>query len=233
MAKVLFGGGIAEIRGSEAGTTWSRNRGGSYSRQRVTPINPQTPAQLAMRTRLSSLATQWGTILTEAQRTAWEEFAQSFPITDRLGQVIILSGIQMYIRLNNRLLAGNAPQLVDAPANQAVTGLTQATNSFDLFTTAQVAWLPSGLETTERIQIEATPGISPGITFVKNRVRLIVSTANNPIPPTDYFAEWQARFGSLPFEGQKVVTMTRVLNTLNGALSNPFRSDTIVIDTTP
>ena len=103
--KVKFGGGVAEARGSIAGTTFSRNKGGSYARQRVTPVNPQTAAQQAQRSRISELATHWGQTLTQAQRDGWVVFAENFPITDVFGDSLVLSGAQGYTRINSRLLA--------------------------------------------------------------------------------------------------------------------------------
>ncbi len=232
MAKVLFGGGVAEIRRSLAGNTFSRNKGGSYMRQRVRPINPQTPDQIQKRENLSELAKAWGAELTQTQRDGWTAFAEINTIVDVLGQVLQLSGIQMYIRLNQRLLIAVQARIDDAPLNQDVTQLASPVATFDvgLGDKYEIAFSGTG-PVTERLQAFATPQLSPGISFVKNRIRLIQANESVFTSPITLLPKWQLKFGTDPVVGAKVVGFLRVLNTLNGATSVPIRADTIVIST--
>lgn len=124
MAKLQFGGGVTEIRGSQAGNTWSRNRGGAYMRARVTPLNPQSSAQQDVRSSLSQLTTMWGVDLTQSQRDAWSSFAQAWPTTDVFGAVTVLSGLQMFVRQNMTLATAQQSLLLDPPINLDVEALT-------------------------------------------------------------------------------------------------------------
>lgn len=95
--------------GSIGGSTYSRNRGGQYIRTRAIPTNPSTARQLAVRNNLAQLSDRWQNILTQVQRDAWAVYASNTPVTNPLGEQILLSGLNMYIR-------GNAPRLQAAVA---------------------------------------------------------------------------------------------------------------------
>lgn len=232
MAKVLFGNGVAEMRRSIAGNTFSRNKGGAYARQRVRPINPQTPEQIAARERISLLSKRWGVSLTQPQRDAWTAFAEINTVVDVLGQNLQLSGIQMYIKLNARILVVSGTIIDDAPLNQDVSQIVTATATISLTggpgLEYTVAFSPTPAVATEELQVFSTPLLSPGISFVKNRIRLIIPDGDTAVSPIDVLADWQARFGPVLIETAKIVTFLRVLNTLNGAVSVPVRTDAFV-----
>lgn len=100
MALVKYGGGIIQMTGSIAGTTFARNRYGNYSRARTKPVNPNTVRQQAVRGFMATLTTRWAQTLTAAQRTAWNLYASSVAMTNRLGESIHLTGFNHYIRSN-------------------------------------------------------------------------------------------------------------------------------------
>ncbi len=232
MAKVLFGGGVQEMRRSLAGNTFSRNKGGAYTRQRVRPTNPQTVDQINKREILSNLSKQWGVELTQGQRDAWTDFAELNPRTDVLGQTLILSGIQMFISLNERLLIAAATTIVQPPLNQDVTQVTTLSTTFDigLGDAFNITFDPVG-QSNEVLQINSTPQLSPGINFIKNRLRLINPKADPTTSPFDAKTFWNVKFGVDPLFGAKIATTVRILNKNNGAISVPIRADTIVVET--
>lgn len=232
MAKVLFGGGIADMRRSLEGNTFSRNKGGSYVRQRVRPTNPQTVDQINKRQILSQLAKEWGVSLSQGQRDAWTSFAEINTRVDVLGQTLLLSGLQMFISLNERLLIAGEPGRSQPPPNLDVTQVTAVTTIFDIGVgdTYSITFSPVGTS-DERLQIFSTPQLSPGISFIKNRVRIILTDGDATVSPFEAKTTWEAKFGVPPLIGTKIVTLVRILNKLNGAISIPIRSDTIVIQT--
>lgn len=118
----------SQASGSIAGITYSHNRGGMYTRQRVKPTNPNTTLQQARRNSFGTLSSRWGAVLTQAQRDAWEVYAQNTPTVDRLGNQLILTGQQMYVRNNTVLSAANMVPADDAPTTfgDANTGILVA-----------------------------------------------------------------------------------------------------------
>lgn len=111
MALVKFGGGIVGASGSIAGTTFARNRSGNYMRARTKPINPNSAShgllgvddstsQGKVRSAMAALSHKWADILTSDQRTAWNLYAASVAMKNRLGEAIHLSGYNHYMRSN-------------------------------------------------------------------------------------------------------------------------------------
>lgn len=228
--KVKFGGGVSEGRGSIGGTTFSRNRGGAYARQRVTPVNPQSAAQQAQRARVSELAGLWGSTLTQAQRDGWKVFADNFPITDVFGDTLVLSAAQAYTRINCRLLAGALTRIDNAPSDQAVTDLTSA--SVVAETTGQtvvVTFAPTPVGSADHVQVFATPGVSPGISFMKNKLRLITTSAAAQATGLDVGPAYISAFGAIPAVGLKIGLRVRTIRSTNGAVDAALVADTIVI----
>jgi hypothetical protein len=86
--------------GSINGLTASHNRGGRYFRSRTIPTDPATTYQLTMRQGLLALSTRWSGVLSNAQRAGWSDYATDTLVTNALGEMIALTGQQMYIRCN-------------------------------------------------------------------------------------------------------------------------------------
>lgn len=100
MALVKYGGGIIQMSGSIAGNTFARNRYGNYVRARTIPTNPNTPDQQEVRAAIAWLTEHWASTLTPAQRTAWNLYADSVNMLNKLGEVVHLSGFNHFVRSN-------------------------------------------------------------------------------------------------------------------------------------
>jgi len=57
--KIKFGAIVVAGSGKIGGHVASKNRGGAYLRTKVTPTNPNSPAQAGARALLASLSTGW------------------------------------------------------------------------------------------------------------------------------------------------------------------------------
>lgn len=113
MASVLFGVGVAQMRGSVGGVVFSRNHFGAYTRNRVTPINPNTARQVVVRAALAFLTARWSETVTQIQRDAWDLYGANVQMLNRLGQAIFLTGFNHYLR-SNIILKSQGLALVDA-----------------------------------------------------------------------------------------------------------------------
>jgi hypothetical protein len=100
MANILFGGGIADARGSIAGTVFSKNRFGSYIRNRTKPVNPNSPRQQAVRNILAYVVNYWSQQLTNDQRAKWDVYADNVNWQNKLGQTVKLTGFNHFCRCN-------------------------------------------------------------------------------------------------------------------------------------
>lgn len=100
MALVKFGAGVIDMRGSIAGTTFSKNRFGQYARARTKPVNPNTTRQDAVRSGVAEATARWSETLNNASRILWNEYAALVAMKNRLGETVFLSGFNHYIRSN-------------------------------------------------------------------------------------------------------------------------------------
>lgn len=204
MAKVMYGGGVSGMSGKQAGLVFARNKGGSYVRQWVKPTNPNSTDQQAARSKVNSLSKSWGT-LTSAQQAAWNAWAASNPVLDRLGNVIYLSGVNAYIKINvNRQIVGDATAASTTPgAPTFVENIIDQSQASGLAISGPSVSLPlgSGAAADQIVAVYAGPPQSAGISNAKAVLRLIeVITIDSTIITNDFLTlatSYPAKYGSL------------------------------------
>lgn len=186
--------------GSAAGTTWSHNRNGQYTRNRVMPVNPSSTSQQTVRNRMSSNAAAWRS-LTDNQRAGWATLGLNITRVDKLGQTYTLNGFQAFCSVNNNLLASGGTVIQDAagvtvpPVLLTVTiTLTNAVLS--------VAYTATPLGAGQKLLSYVSPPQSPGRAFNKN-YRLLAVSAAAAASPANLFAAFSAKFG-VPVTGERV-----------------------------
>lgn len=87
---------FSQIVNSVGGITYFYNRFGSIiCRNRTTPTNPSTVYQQTVRAIWASAVTRWQS-LTVSQRDAWEVYARTCPRPNSLGDVVFLTGFNLY-----------------------------------------------------------------------------------------------------------------------------------------
>lgn len=228
MAKIKFTAFLAEARGKLAGTVFSKNRGGNYVRTKVTPVNPQTSSQVAVRNQLTAFAQNFRA-LTAAQIAAWNTAVSNFTSTDIFGDIKTPAGINLYNKLNiNLALAGQAA-IVNPPlptgADACVIESLVSDVSSSLFTIdTDLAAVPAG----HSLIIEATPQLSPGKSFVKSEFRVIEVLAAATAFPYLAGPTYIAKFG-VPIAGQKVFCRIKTINNTTGEASGYSQISTISI----
>lgn len=148
MALIKFGGGVVQMSGSIAGDTFARNRYGNYARARTKPTNPNTARQQSVRAAIAFLVARWSETLTSAQRTAWNLYAASVNMKNRLGETILLSGFNHYVRSNTiNKMTGNVivdagPVIFELPAKDPTLAITasEATQQISTAFDVAMAW---------------------------------------------------------------------------------------------
>lgn len=106
---------MTQASGSIGGVTASRNKGGMYMRGRAVPVNPNTPQQQTIRGAVASLSNLWSTLLTPAERDAWDVYAQNVLLPGPLGDPRQVSGLNMYTRSNTPRIQAGLPRVDAAP----------------------------------------------------------------------------------------------------------------------
>lgn len=218
--KMKFGAIVVDGRGKIGGHVASKNRAGAYLRTKVTPVNPNTAFQAAVRNRLSTLSTAWGG-LTAAQRLLWNNAVAAFKKTDIFGDIRNPTGFNLYQKLNNNLTrigeaAIDVPPLpVELPVIE--TGVLAATNAGAMTLT----FTEDPDETASAVEISATPALSPGISFVKSEFRVIGLMPALAAHVSDLAALYTAKFGAIGAVGQKIFIQCRQVSTVTGQAGVP------------
>lgn len=218
------GFGLTDGRGKLNGHVASKNRSGAYVRTKVTPTNPQTSFQLAARNLLTSLSQGWRS-LTQAARDAWDAAVADFAKTDVFGDLRNPTGKNLYTRLNINLQNVGQPTISDPPlpagAGNVIIGTITVTNGG----AKTVAYT----EATDghKIQVWATPGVSPGKKFLKNDFRLIDTFDGAAASPFDMATAYEARFGE-PAVGTRVGVQLVSVNENTGEMGVPSRGTVLV-----
>jgi len=231
MALIQLGGGILDARGSLGGQVFSRNRFGNYLRARTTPVNPQSARQSLIRSIVAFLAQRWSNVLTQAQRDAWEVYANAIVRTNKLGAQIKLTGFNHYIR-SNSAIANGLGNIVDIgpttltlpPEDPQMIGTVDETNqeisvAFD----DTFDWVD---QDDGHMFIYMSIPKAAGTNFIGGPFRLAGSiTGDSTTPPTS------PTVLATPFPvavGQEVVVRARIAED-DGRLSDLFRSQSTVI----
>lgn len=212
------------LSGSQGGVTAARNRGGQYLRRRAVPVNPNTIQQQAVRTALTSLVASWQT-LTDGERAAWATYAENTPGVDSLGQTLVLTGQQSYIRCNTpRIAAGLA--VIDAAPIVFNRGNPATLTEFDTAggVGAEVRTTFEPLASAGTVLTYVGRPLSAARNFYKGPYRLIGTTAvlaGGTTAATT--AETNDPYGELYVTGQRRPTRVTISYD-DGRLSVPYEA---------
>ncbi len=223
MAKVKLAFHLDAIAGKAgANNVYQRFPGGTVLRNRVIPLNPNSPSQVATRALMTQLSQAWGTALNDAEREAWNTAAASteWTQTNDLGDQFQLSGEQLFLKLNMVILGLGGSQVNAVPAKAtipalSVTSVNVEEGTPDLFELAYTGTLSAN----DRLIVETSPAVSAGRMSIKS-VRLakiadLDSADTSPVTlSTDYTTKWGAVSA-----GEKVWTRVYWASVLTGEKS--------------
>lgn len=227
MAKVKFGIGPADIRGKINGSVFARNRGGAYVRTKVTPLNPQTSAQVAARSLLTGLAQNFRS-LSQDQITAWNNAVTQWQTTDVFGDLVSPTGLALYVRLNANIQNGGGSPISTPPSPVGADALTSLSLAADVSDSQfEIIFAPGSVPANHAMYIESTSMLSPGINNANSRFRYIAVAGAADTSPYDAFLAQTAKFGSL-VAGQKVYVRCKFINIVTGEVSLALKASAIV-----
>ena len=88
------------VRGSIGDRTFSANASGPYVRQRVVPLNPDTPLQQQVRRGFRRIVRRWSGWLDDDARSRWNAYARAMVRTSPIKRTAHPSGRDEFLRLN-------------------------------------------------------------------------------------------------------------------------------------
>lgn len=187
--------------GSMAGTTWSHNRAGQYTRNRRAPVQPVGTGRRAfIKTAFGTASSAWAA-LTATLQASWVSYAASHPITDALGQSITLTGQQMFVSCATQLLNCGSTLPTAAPASGTVFGAGVPT--FTAVHAGAITFTPTGLGGASDFLLYAfSAPVSGGVLFQKTfwQAGHVAGSSTTAIVVTTAYG---TQFGA-PLAGQRV-----------------------------
>ena len=212
--KIKWGAMVTQGSGKLGGHVFARNRGGSYIRTNATPSNPQTVTQQLSRNLLTQFSQGWSA-LTNAQRIGWNDATEFFQRTDQFGDVRKLSGKNLYTSLNKVNAAAGQQIIENAPQPEQIG--VNVVREVEFQKTAETITIIGEFTLNETYAIIATPSLSAGTTFVKNRLRVIGYVNCDDVAilgdPNEYYGLYVDRFG-VPEDGANIVIGTYAINSI-------------------
>lgn len=215
MAKIKLGAIVVAMSGKLGGHVFAKNRGGAYMRTKTTPSNPQTPAQMSVRGAFAAISSSWSA-LTESARATFNGFVASYSTTDIFGDIKNPSGKTLYQRLNQNLSNSGQPLItlcvapLEVPFASVITAQYQiAAGKFDVDTANDT--------TGTELLVFATPPLSQGTKFVKNKLRLLEVFTGGVAITADIFAAYTLKYDAQP-AGANIYIGVKVVNS-NGQAS--------------
>lgn len=224
MAKIKMGSIVTDMSGKLGGHVYAKNKGGNYVRTKATPSNPQTPAQMSIRGIFASISSGWSA-LTDAGRESFNGFVSSYGRTDIFGDLRNPTGKALYQRLNNNLAISDQA-LLSACVAPIVVPFANLVGANASVAGADFNATLDGVTTGSKVLIFATPSLSKGTKFVKNRLRLIKISAGAIAGDFDFKADYVSKFGALT-AGANIYVGVKVINA-NGQ-SSPIETIKAVV----
>lgn len=188
--------------GSIAGTTYSHNRAGQYTRNRRKPVNTVGTGRRAFIRASFGASAKAYAALTAAQQAAWTSYALNYPIVDRLGQTIKLTGQQMFISINTQLLNCAQAALLNPPLSNAVSAPVVSAATFVSSTGVLTITLGGGGPATDFILLAFSKPRSSGTSFNKTFWQQVVVPGSS-VGGATYGTAYVAQFGK-PAAGSRV-----------------------------
>ena len=227
MARILFGGGVAQIRGSIGGTTYSKNANGAYARNRSQPANRNTLAQQGVRNIFGSIARRWKE-LTSSQQASFVDLSASYPYVNSVGLSSVLTGFQLFQKVNSQLALVGSPQIsmmqppvyVPTIGDAIVNTIAKASDRFEItYSFDANSEVPAGFV----FVIEATREFANGTYRPKSQDyrQISIQPATVPVTALNIWADYSAVFGEPTTNGSRIFIRGFLVSLLTGQVNLP------------
>jgi hypothetical protein len=220
MAKIVFSSMVSDARKKIGGVVFTKGRHGSFTRRRVSPVQPRSGAQRNVRASFTHLSKAWsGSSMDDTKRAGWIALAVQYPQKDKFGAAHTLTGLQMFQKLNRALATLGLGPVYTPPATleAGYPGALTLTASAPSTLSLNAATAPAG---TENGAIFGAPQQSPGRVFVGSRYKFIDVTGVGAAGPWNIGPGYVAKFGNL-IAGKKVPIMLVYCTVASGAKGTP------------
>lgn len=224
--KIKWGALVVDGRNKIGGQVASKNKSGSYMKNKVTPTNPKTTAQANARANLTTVSRSWS-LLTQSEREAWNAYAAQYPYVDIFGDSKYLTGFNYFLKCNLNLLNAESHIIAAPPSTQdvfevvAMIGDATAPNTLDLV--LSVATCPINT----KLILLGSPCLSAGRQVAKSDLRQFEVLGSWTGGAVSVGALYAGKFGNMTAD-QRLGIASFCINT-NTGLTTQLRSESIIV----
>jgi hypothetical protein len=187
------------------------------------PTNPKTELQTQRREIFGGLASAWAA-LSDTQRASWLGCAKKFPKVDSLGQTVVLSAFQQFLRSNTVLnMIGVGSQL--EPKADTLFSNAPIVPSINAGATPKFEFEYQPPNVGQYLLVDCSPMVRPGVSYFADWRNLAIQGSGS-VSPADELAKYVLRYGTLQ-AGTRIFLRSRVLNEC-GVFGPEFVTSTIV-----
>lgn len=223
-----FGAIVVDGRNKIGGHVASKNRGGSYLRTKVTPVNPQSSAQVGVRNNFTASSQAWRG-LSDTQRSSFEAAVEDYKRTDIFGDIRNPSGFNLFMRLNQNLREIGQSPITAAPLPISVPPMVTLSVAADESAQTVIAtFTPTPIPAGYMVVFEATPPVSAGRTYVKSLFRKILVVDAAGTSPQALTTQYVAKFGAF-VTGQRITVRAKMVSKTTGQTSQYLSATTVVV----
>lgn len=225
--KAKFGAIVTDGLGKLGDVVASKNRAGSFFRERVDPVDTPSSFKTSARALFASVSSAWKG-LSQSQRDAWDSSILLFPYVDKFGSVRYHSGFHLFVKLNTVRLICSQSVLSLPPVKSEFVPINVVSLYFD--NTAQYAEviLSENVTHGRAVLIYASKGVSQGVGRFHGQLALIKVVLPNSYYIQGVHVQYIARFGSIPPIGEKVFVKVVTAQLSSGFVASPTFSNQII-----
>ena len=228
MALIKFGMMMTDARGKLGGHVFTKARNGATIRTKVSPANPQTPAQSLSRSIFATVSSTWRT-LEESARVAWNAAVNDYSRTNVFGDNYLPSGKNLFTQLNCNLLNVGLPIIQNPPSPLTFDGIFVADITVINADTEITPQFPNGTPGIEYIKVmEASKPFSAGkFNFSGAYSKVAQWSSATPLTPAQLYTAYVFKYG-VPATDQKIAFRFYVISIDTGQKSQYTNATTIV-----
>ena len=203
--------------GKMGGMVTQRGAYGYFTRQRVKPKNPRSPAQTAVRSSMRTAARAWESLGTDTW-SHWANFASDYPQKSRKGETIKLAPAAFYAKINRQASQAGQPVVVEPPVGAVTapppfpTGNVTASEGVLELTDTIVS-----PDTTHALIVRMSGPFPPGRTRPPKGTRQIAVVHTHSATPVDLTTSWEALFGQIQ---DSTVAVWEIVTVCQGVVQN-------------
>lgn len=229
MALIKFGMMMTDARGKLGGHVFTKARNGATIRTKVSPANPQTPAQSLSRSIFATVSSLWRD-LTEEQRIAWNAAVNDYSRTNVFGDNYLPSGKNLFTQLNCNLLNVGQIPIANPPLPLTFDGIFVDGVTVINADTEITPTFPNGTPGIDYIKVmEASKPFSAGkFNFSGAYSKVTQWTSAAPPTPAQLYSAYVSKYGA-PATGQKIAFRFYAISVDTGQKSQYTHATTIVV----